>query len=145
MNRLLQMSYSRRSIGNLLLTWTKFCFYQRPRATNRRYVIKSYTHAHIFLPGTYNTGQKSLGHFQKIMNNYSFLSISTITPWCTPAFLLKQCWSVPETLGVIAHEKFFRYRMSFSQKPTLFRGRRGTNAPSRLKINKVSQDFWQAL
>jgi len=28
---------------------------------------------------------------------------------------LKQCWSVPETLGIIVHEKFFRYRMYFSQ------------------------------
>ena len=32
----------------------------------------------------YNTCQKSLGHFQKNIKNYSFLSISAITPWCTP-------------------------------------------------------------
>ena len=38
----------------------------------------------------YNTCHKPLGHFWKIMKNYSFLSISTITPWCTP-FPLKQC------------------------------------------------------
>ena len=31
-----------------------------------------------------HTCQKSLGHFQNIMKNYSFLSISTITSWCTP-------------------------------------------------------------
>jgi len=33
--------------------------------------------------------------------------------------------------------------MYFSQKPTLFRGRRGPNVPSRLKICTMSQDFWR--
>ena len=33
---------------------------------------------------TYNTYQKSLGHFQNSTKNYSFLSISTITPLSTP-------------------------------------------------------------
>ena len=40
-----------------------------------------------------------------------------------PSFPLKQCSSVPETLGVIVHEKYFRYRMYFSQKPILCRGK----------------------
>ena len=30
---------------------------------------------------TYNICQKSLGHFEKIMKNYSFLSFSAITLW----------------------------------------------------------------
>ena len=70
----------------------------------------------------YNTCQKSLGNFEEIMKNYSLLSIQSLRLLHTP-FPTKQCWSVPETLGVIVHEKLFRYCMYFSQKPTLFTGR----------------------
>ena len=94
---------------------------------------------------TYNGCQKSLRHLQKIMKIYNLLSISNIIPCTHPHSPLKQCWSVPETLDIIAHEKCFHYPMYFSEKPTLFKGRRGTNALSRLKTCKVSQDFWQVL
>ena len=46
---------------------------------------------------------------------------------------------------VIVHEKFFGYLMYFSQKPPLFWERKGTNVPSRLKMCKVSQEFWRIL
>ena len=62
----------------------------------------------------------------KIMKIYNRLSISNVT------------------LGIIVHEKFFHFPMYFSQTPTLFKGG-GTNVSSRLKICKVSQDFWQVL
>ena len=39
-----------------------------------------------------------------------------------PPSPLKQCWSVPEIFGIIAHEKIFHYPIYFSQKPTLFKG-----------------------
>ena len=47
-------------------------------------------------------------------------------------FPLKKCCSVPETFSIIAHENIFHYLIYFSQKPTLFKGRRGTNALSRI-------------
>ena len=54
---------------------------------------------------------------------------------------LKQCWSVSETLGIIVHEKVFRYHMYSSQKPALFRERRETNVPSGLKYAKYPRTF----
>ena len=48
----------------------------RSQSSNRTQIAKD----NQFIVFSYNTCQKSLGHFQNIMKNYSFLSISTITP-----------------------------------------------------------------
>ena len=82
--------------------------------------------------------------FRKLLKTIALSVFQPLRLECAP-FPLKQCWSVPETFGIIAHKKFFHYPMYFSQKPTLFKGRRGTNVSSGLKICKVSQDFWQVL
>ena len=92
----------------------------------------------------YNTCQKSLGNFQKLWKHIVFSAFQSLHLLRTP-FPPKQSWSVPETLGFFVHEKLFCYHMHFSQKPTLFMGRRGTNVPSRTKICKVSKDFWRVL
>ena len=75
------------------------------------------------VPGTLPKNYEKLYPYQHF-NHYALNA---------PPFPLKQCWYVPETLGIIAHEKFFHYPMYVSQKPTLFKGRRGTNVSSRLK------------
>ena len=59
-------------------------------------------------------------------------------------FNLNQCSYRPYTKPNTTL-KYVRYRMYFTQNPTLFWGRRGPNVPSRFKICKVSQDFWRVL
>ena len=112
-------------------------FVSPPRALLRVFLLSAAAKLQYLpkVPGTLSKIMKKLYPSQHF-NPYAFY---------VPPFPLKQCWSVPETFGVIVHEKIFRYRIYFSQKPTLFRWRRGTNVPSRLKICKVSQDFWRVL
>ena len=87
------------------------------------------------VPGTLSKSYEKLQSYQHF-NHYA-LNV--------PPFPLKQCCSVPGTFGIIAHEKIFHFPIYFSQKSTLFKGRRGTNVLSRLKICKVFQDFWRVL
>ena len=56
----------------------KNCIKQIAKASFARYRPSDYLVE--LVKRNYNTCQKSLGHFQKIMKNYSLISISTIMP-----------------------------------------------------------------
>ena len=81
----------------------------------------------------------------RVFDSSGLIPITSLASCTYLLFPIKQCWSVPETHGIILHEKLFRCCMYFSQKPSLLKGKRRTNLTCRLKMCELSQDFWRLL